>query len=372
VIRKNNSQESGGGIGLYAQGAGSNVVAVLTNNIIAGNNAMADGAGIFAYGDGSAMLTLTVTNDTITDNTSAGHGGGLSASSNAAGIVDVSIINSILWGNAAAIGHDIAVAQLSGSHTIVRADYSDIGDIAAEPGAAGDYYDLGHNMDLDPKFVNFIGEDYHLAPDSLLIDHATATGAPSDDIESQPRPQGTGYDIGATERFSGPLSVSLLSLPPGDVGLAYRTVLGVSGGQPPYLITVTPTLLNGLAVVGESLSGVPTTAGKKKLTIKVSDGTGASVTRKYTLTINKPLAIGSSTLTTGKVGRRYNSTIKVSGGTKPYQWSWISEPIPGVSLNSSTGQITGTPSKAGSYNVTVQVSDSIGGSAQKMLTLKVN
>ncbi len=46
-----------------------------------------------------------------------------------------------------------------------------------------------------------------------------------------------------------------------------------------------------------------------------------------------------------------------SGGTAPYSWSATGLP-PGLSLGSSTGQITGTPTTAGTYNVTVTASDS--------------
>ena len=42
--------------------------------------------------------------------------------------------------------------------------------------------------------------DFHLQDGSPAIDAGTSTGAPSEDIESSPRPQGAGYDIGAYER----------------------------------------------------------------------------------------------------------------------------------------------------------------------------
>jgi len=41
--------------------------------------------------------------------------------------------------------------------------------------------------------------DFHLTPTSPAINSGTATGAPGDDLESNPRPVGAGYDIGAYE-----------------------------------------------------------------------------------------------------------------------------------------------------------------------------
>jgi hypothetical protein len=50
-------------------------------------------------------------------------------------------------------------------------------------------------------------------------------------------------------------------------------------------------------------------------------------------------------------------TFTGAGGIPPYGWSASSLP-PGLSVNSTTGGITGTPSLAGSYNVAVTLADS--------------
>ncbi len=52
------------------------------------------------------------------------------------------------------------------------------------------------------QFVNFQADgsgDYHLKPKSPAIDAGTSIGAPTDDIDGVPRPQGKGYDIGPYE-----------------------------------------------------------------------------------------------------------------------------------------------------------------------------
>lgn len=53
----------------------------------------------------------------------------------------------------------------------------------------------------DPKFVS--ATDYHLQSTSPCIDKGSSVGAPSIDYYGVSRPQGTGYDIGATEYPSG-------------------------------------------------------------------------------------------------------------------------------------------------------------------------
>ena len=47
--------------------------------------------------------------------------------------------------------------------------------------------------------MNAAAYDYHLQPTSLAIDTGTALNAPATDLDGNPRPSGTGYDIGAYE-----------------------------------------------------------------------------------------------------------------------------------------------------------------------------
>jgi M6 family metalloprotease-like protein len=174
-----------------------------------------------------------------------------------------------------------------------------------------------------------------------------------------------------TVSVPGPLRLGTTSLPQGEVGVSYSVTLGVSGGQPSYAIAaISGALPGGLSLVGQNIVGTPAAAGKLKFTLSVTDQSGVSVSRKYTLTINKALTISSSTLKSGTAGRGYKVSLKASGGKKNYSWSWLSEPLPGLSL-SPNGRITGTPATPGTYNPAFQVTDPLGGVAQKTISLTI-
>jgi hypothetical protein len=71
------------------------------------------------------------------------------------------------------------------------------------------------------------------------------------------------------------------------------------------------------------------------------------------------LFIVTSALARGMLGNAYDVTLAGSGGLPPYAWSLASGTLPpGLTLNSITGRITGTPTQAGSWTVSMRLSDS--------------
>lgn len=72
-----------------------------------------------------------------------------------------------------------------------------------------------------------------------------------------------------------------------------------------------------------------------------------------------PLSITSaSPLPNATVGVPFAQTIIATGGTLPYTWSVVSGTLPaGITLNTQTGALSGTPTTAGTANFTLQVRD---------------
>jgi hypothetical protein len=165
-----------------------------------------------------------------------------------------------------------------------------------------------------------------------------------------------------------PLTISTGSLPTGYTGIAYSQTLQATGGVPSYQWSViSGSLPSGLTLNSSTgaITGTPTALGTSSFTVKVSDSqtpTPASTTANLSITINNPpLAVTTTSLPEGVINVAYSSTafLTANGGTAPYTWSISSGSLPnGLQLNASTGQITGTPTKTGTFPFTAKVTDS--------------
>jgi hypothetical protein len=161
-----------------------------------------------------------------------------------------------------------------------------------------------------------------------------------------------------------PIVISPATLPQGMVGLAFTTTVTASGGLAPYTFSVsTGTLPAGLTLAAGTgiISGTPTASGPSTFTIKVADSETVPqiATQTYTVTILSTLTITTSTLPAANIGVSYTATLAVTGGQSPYTFAITTGSLPaGLTLNSATGTISGTPNAAGTFTFTVTVTDS--------------
>ncbi|MGE3852864.1 MAG: putative Ig domain-containing protein [Planctomycetota bacterium] len=123
-----------------------------------------------------------------------------------------------------------------------------------------------------------------------------------------------------------------------------------------------------------ALTGTPTASGNFNVAVTLTDANGKTDVENYTLTVNAALSIVSSSLPDATEETAYSATPTISGGTSPITWSMVINPaLPELTMDPSTGEITGTPPAASSnnYTVTVTVTDTWGGTANKNLTFFV-
>lgn len=97
---------------------------------------------------------------------------------------------------------------------------------------------------------------------------------------------------------------------------------------------------------------------------------GSVVVYSPPITIVDLLSFNSGTLPQGQNGSAYSFTLTATGGTAPYTFAVSALPA-GLSLNASTGVISGTPSAVGSTAYTATVTDANGLTATMSGTAEV-
>ncbi len=122
----------------------------------------------------------------------------------------------------------------------------------------------------------------------------------------------------------------------------------------------------GTAPTSASFTFTPTATGTAQFTaasVKQPSASGST-----TITVNGLPSITTTSLPGGIVGTAYSGSIAATGGTSPLSYSVSAGSLPaGLSLNSSTGAITGTPSGPASttpVSFTVKITDSSAVAAQ--------
>jgi hypothetical protein len=183
------------------------------------------------------------------------------------------------------------------------------------------------------------------------------------------------------------ITITPTTLPGGTVGAPYtQTTLTAAGGTAPYTwvlfsigasgspVAALPAGLTLNASTGV-ISGTPTTAGTSTFTVQATDAN--KVTGQATLSITiaattTPLSITTTALPGGTTGAAYSQTIAATGGATPYTWSVPPNTLPaGLTLNTSTGVISGTPSAAATSSFTVTVTDASKNTASQALSIAV-
>lgn len=168
-------------------------------------------------------------------------------------------------------------------------------------------------------------------------------------------------------------------LPPGTVTQPYNVTLISTGGTG----TKTWDFSSGSLPAGLTLSpsgvisGTAQAAGTSSPTFRVRDSGSPqdTATKQLSITINNPAPpnITTTFLPNGSFGNSYNQTLQVTGGIGSLAWGVIVGGLPpGLGLNASTGQISGTATQTGTFNFTVQVTDDIPQSDMQALTITIN
>lgn len=162
-----------------------------------------------------------------------------------------------------------------------------------------------------------------------------------------------------------PLAIVTTSLSNGSINQAYAFALGPNGGTTPYtwgLKAGSPPLPSGLSLNSSGIiSGTPTVTSNATHTFTLTDATASTVEKALQLTISAiPLSITTPSLPQGTANQNYSATLVATGGTGSYTWGLAggSPALPtGLTLNPSSGLISGIPNGTSSLTYTFTVTD---------------
>jgi hypothetical protein len=169
------------------------------------------------------------------------------------------------------------------------------------------------------------------------------------------------------------LAPATCALAPAMVGIAYAGTVPVNGGIAPYAITASTTLPAGLSLDSAGhLTGTPTAAAATTFGVDVYDALSEAAWQQCSLTVLPRLLVTTTSVAQPTLSKAYAVWLTaVGGGTSPRTWTLASGALPSGITLSSTGRLSGTPTRTGSFYVTARVATADGFAATKSLRIIV-
>ena len=268
------------------------------------------------------------------------------------------------WTNAPGVNHAFAATGGTLANYLNPADLRGNGAVLATftgtlPGTTTTAFDVTSGAVLD--FVN--------ADADKIVTFLVAETDPSDS---------DGYRVNSREAASGrptltvtfnhpaPVISSALSAS-GTQGQAFSYQILASNSPTSYNATGLPASLSVNTANG-LISGTPTAAGTFTVSLSATNA-GGTGTAALTLTVSAAApVISSATSTSGTQGQAFSYQILASNTPTSYNATGLPACL---SVNTSTGLVSGTPSTAGTFAVTLSATNA-GGTGTAALTLTVS
>jgi hypothetical protein len=177
-----------------------------------------------------------------------------------------------------------------------------------------------------------------------------------------------------------PLSITTTTLPEASIGANYTQAVQTVGGIGALTFNIvlpgTGTLPQNLSLNTATgmISGIPIApAGNFPFTVQVADTGGQEDMRALLVHVNPstPPEITTTSLPNPLVGAPYSQAVQASGGIGALAWSVSAGSLPGGLILDPAGTISGAPSNVGTTNFSVRVTDSLGQTDTRALSITV-
>jgi len=196
----------------------------------------------------------------------------------------------------------------------------------------------------------------------------TAAGNFNFTVQATDNSTGTGAPFTVSGNYTLAVAAPTITLSPGTlpapaVGSAYSQTITASEASPStftYNVTsgALPTGLS-LDVNSGAISGTPTAAGSFNFTLTATDSGGFTGSQAYGVTVGAAtVTLAPAVLANATAETPYTHTFAASGGTASYAYTLTAGALPAGLTLSSGGVLSGAPATAGSFNFTVQATDS--------------
>jgi CSLREA domain-containing protein len=129
------------------------------------------------------------------------------------------------------------------------------------------------------------------------------------------------------------------------------------------IVSVTPALSTAPTVNASGMVAITNAgpSGSHVITVRATDNCNATTDASFTLNVNcQTITVTAPATNTGTISTAFSQTFTQSGGIGTITWSETGALPAGITLNSSTGVLSGTPTATGTFPITVKATDTNG------------
>jgi hypothetical protein len=168
------------------------------------------------------------------------------------------------------------------------------------------------------------------------------------------------------------------TLPNGAQGVPYNQVVSADPEIPATYALSVNILPPGLSLNNETgvISGIPSAPGNYTFGIKATGTDGCQKIGSFNLLITAlcpTISLSPTTLPAGLHGALYSQSLSATGGVGPYVFSVSGGGLPnGLTLNPTTGLLSGTPTATGTFVFTVRAMSQGGCFGYRTYVLTIN